>query len=149
MTLSLVPLAILFCPGSWLRQWDFNTPKTVHRTIISSLVRVGVCSIFLARGFFSHILFKQGWGIFASPTWKSERAIQRVKWLVMYTQLQQEGGCMQEGREAGAEWDKNSDVPAGLEASVVISGLTCPSPDWLAHHDTAADSRGNWNLFRA
>lgn len=50
---------------------------------------------------------------------------------------------MQEGREAGAEWDKNSDVPAGLEASVVISGLTCPSPDWLAHHDTAADSRGN------
>lgn len=50
-----------------------------------------------------------------------------------YTQLLQEGGCMQEGKEAGAEWDKNSNVPAGLEASVVISGLTCPSPDWLAH----------------
>lgn len=60
-----------------------------------------------------------------------------------YPQLQQEGGCVQEGKEAGAEWGKNSDVPVGLEASVVISGLTCPSPDWLVLHETTADSRGN------
>lgn len=50
---------------------------------------------------------------------------------------------MQEGREAGAELGKNSDVPVGLEASVVISRLTRPSPDWLAHHETSADSQGN------
>ena len=61
----------------------------------------------------------------------------------VYNQLQQEGGCVQEGREAGAEWGTNSDVPVGLEASVVISRLTCPSPDWLAHHETSADSQGN------
>ena len=84
---------------------------------------MGVCSILLAWGFFSHILFKRDGGIFASPHERvSGQCRQSEVTSTAYTELQQEGGHVQEGREAGSEWDKDSDVPVGLAVSMMISG---------------------------
>lgn len=82
---------------------------------------MGVCSILLAWGYFPHILFEQG--IFATPHERVRgQCRQSEVTSTAYTELQQEGGHVQEGREAGSEWDKDSNVPVGLAVSMMISG---------------------------
>lgn len=84
------------------------------------------------------------------PTWKSEQVIQIEEGISTFTiNHSKEGGCVQEGREAGAEWGKNSGVPVGLEGHLWWSPDS-PVPLLTGLFTmTSADSRGNWSLFQS